>query len=154
MREISDKFKTRLGPSEFRLDGQTGTYIESPVCLTGCLGFLESQLGKEEKRKTLGGFARPPKAEPCLLVLGSVNPHRAFSPSRQKIEREMSTTSAERQRRHRARKRRGLVLARAEVPDRIVEALVDQGLLRETQATDARAIGQALVEATSKNVTV
>ena len=64
------------------------------------------------------------------------------------------TPSAERQRRHRERKRRGLVLARAEVPDRIVEALVDQGLLRETQATDARAIGQALVEATSKNVTV
>ena len=66
----------------------------------------------------------------------------------------MSTTSAERQRRRRERKRLGLVLARAEVPDRLVEALVDQGLLREDQATDARAIGQALVEATSKNVTV
>ena len=66
----------------------------------------------------------------------------------------MSTTSAERQRRRRERKRLGLVLARAEVPDRLVEALVDQGLLREAQATDARAIGQALVEATSKNVTV
>jgi len=65
----------------------------------------------------------------------------------------MSTTSAERQRRHRERKRRGLVLARAEVPDRIVEALVDQGLLRETQATDARAIGQALVDATLKRIT-
>ena len=61
--------------------------------------------------------------------------------------------AAKRQRRHRERKRRGLVLARAEVPDRIVEALVDQGLLRETQATDARAIGKALVDVTEKSVT-
>ncbi len=59
----------------------------------------------------------------------------------------------ERQRRHRERKRRGLVLARAEVPDRIVEALVDQGLLREAQATDASAIGKALVDVTEKSVT-
>ncbi len=64
------------------------------------------------------------------------------------------TSAAKRQRRHRERKRRGLVLARAEVPDRIVEALVDQGLLREDQASDARAIGQALVDATENNVTV
>ncbi len=63
------------------------------------------------------------------------------------------TPAAERQRRHRARKRRGLVLARAEVPDRIVEALVDQGLLPEAQATDPRAIGKALVNATEKSVT-
>ncbi len=61
--------------------------------------------------------------------------------------------AAERQRRHRDRKRRGLLLARAEVPDRIVEALVDQGLLWEAQATDARAIGKALVDATEKCVT-
>ena len=61
--------------------------------------------------------------------------------------------AAERQRRHRERKRRRLVLARAEVPDRIVEALVNQGLLREAQATDARAIGKALVDATENSVT-
>jgi len=59
----------------------------------------------------------------------------------------------ERQRKCRERKRRGLVLARAEVPDRIVEALVDQGVLPEAQATDARAIGQALVEVAENNVT-
>ena len=63
------------------------------------------------------------------------------------------TPAAERQRRHRERKRRGLVLAHAEVPDRIVEALVNKGLLREAQATDARAIGKALVDATEKSVT-
>ena len=61
--------------------------------------------------------------------------------------------ATERQRRHRERKRRGLVLARAEVPDRIIEALVDQGVLPEAQATDARAIGKALVDVTEKSVT-
>ena len=63
------------------------------------------------------------------------------------------TPAAERQRRYRERKRRGLVLAQAEVPDRIVEALVDQGLLREAQATDARAIGKALVDIAENSVT-
>ncbi len=61
--------------------------------------------------------------------------------------------AAERQRRRRERKRRGLVLARAEVPDRIVEALVEKGVLQEAQATDARAIGKALVDVTEKCVT-
>ncbi len=61
--------------------------------------------------------------------------------------------AAKRQRRRRARKRRGLVLAHAEVPDRIIEALVDQGVLREAQATDARAIGKALVDVAEKSVT-
>ncbi len=61
--------------------------------------------------------------------------------------------AARRQRQHRERKRRGLVLAHAEVPDRIVEALVDQGLLREAQATDPRAIGKVLVDVTEKSVT-
>ncbi len=65
----------------------------------------------------------------------------------------MPTTPAERQRQRRERKRRGLVLAHAEVPDRIVEALVDQGLLRAAQATDARAIGKALVDVAKKSVT-
>ena len=59
----------------------------------------------------------------------------------------------ERQRRCRERKRRGLVLARAEVPDRIVEALVEQGVLPADEATDARSIGQALVDVTEKIVT-
>ncbi len=63
------------------------------------------------------------------------------------------TPAAERQRRRRERKRRGLVLARAEVPDRIIEALVDQGMLRESQATDPRAIGKALVDVAKNSVT-
>jgi len=60
----------------------------------------------------------------------------------------------ERQRRCRERKRRRLRLARAEVPDRVVEALVDQGVLREAQATDPRAIGKALVEVAENSVTL
>ena len=63
------------------------------------------------------------------------------------------TPAAERQRRHRERKRRRLLLARAEVPDQIIEALVDQGLLREAQATDPFAIGRALVDVAKKSVT-
>ena len=63
-------------------------------------------------------------------------------------------SAAKRQRRCRERKRRGLVLARAEVPDRIIEALVNQGMLRESQATDPRAIGEALVVVAEKSVTV
>ena len=61
--------------------------------------------------------------------------------------------AAKRQRRCRERKRRGLVLVRAEVPDRIIEALVNQGMLRESQATDPRAIGKALVDVAGKSVT-
>ncbi len=60
------------------------------------------------------------------------------------------TPDKERQRRCRERKRRGLVLARAEVPDRVVEALVEKGVLPEAQATDARAIGKALVDVAEK----
>ena len=63
------------------------------------------------------------------------------------------TSAAERQRRRRDRKRRGLLLARAEVPDQIVEALVDQGVLQEAQATDPYAIGEALVDVAKKCVT-
>ncbi len=66
---------------------------------------------------------------------------------------EHRSPAAERQHRRRERKRRGLVLARAEVPDRLVEALVDQGVLPEAQAADPRAIGKALVDVTEKNVT-
>ena len=64
-----------------------------------------------------------------------------------------ATSAAERQRRCRERKRRGLVLARAEVPDQLVEALVAQGVLPEAQATDEHAIGKALVDVTEKSVT-
>ncbi len=63
------------------------------------------------------------------------------------------TPARERQRRCRERKRRGLVLAHAEVPDQLVEALVEQGVLPEDEATDARAIGEALVAVTEKSVT-
>ncbi len=45
------------------------------------------------------------------------------APESGRVTSHAPTSAAERQRRHRERKRRGLVLAHAEVPDRIVEAL-------------------------------
>ena len=61
--------------------------------------------------------------------------------------------AAKRQRRHRERKRRGLVLAHAEVPAEVVEALVDHGLLPKGQATEPARLGEALVEVTKKTAT-
>ncbi len=63
------------------------------------------------------------------------------------------TPAAKRQRRYRARLRRGSVFARAEVPAEVVEALVDRGLLPKGQATEPARLGEALVEVTKKTVT-
>ncbi len=63
------------------------------------------------------------------------------------------TPAAERQRRHRARQRQGMRYMNGDVPDWLVEALVNQGVLREAQATDPRAIGKALVDVAKKSVT-
>ncbi len=60
------------------------------------------------------------------------------------------TLAAERQRRYRARLRRGSVFARAEVPAEVVEALVDRGLLPKGEATEPARLGEALVEVTKK----
>lgn len=54
--------------------------------------------------------------------------------------------AAVRTRRWRRRQRDGLLLATAEVPGRLVERLIDAGLLAEADAGDRVAIGQALVE--------
>ena len=61
--------------------------------------------------------------------------------------------AAVRQRRHRERQRQGMRYMNGDVPDWLVEAFVDQGLLREAQATDPRAIGKVLVDIAKKNVT-
>ncbi len=66
---------------------------------------------------------------------------------------ESPSPAAERQRRYRARLRRGSVFARAEVPAEVVEALVDRGLLPKGQATEPARLGEALVEVTKKTVT-
>ncbi len=62
-RHVSDSLKTCQ-------DKQTWAYKALSVCV--CRS--ETPLGRKEKKKTLGGFTRPPKAEPYLLVLGSGPP--------------------------------------------------------------------------------
>ncbi len=61
--------------------------------------------------------------------------------------RPLPSTSTERQRRCRQRRRKGLQYAVADVPLRLAEGLVEAGLLREQDATDPRALGTALVNA-------
>ena len=59
-------------------------------------------------------------------------------------------TLAQRQRRLRYRRKHDLLLARAEVPAALAEALIDAGLLSEEAASDAHALGDALVTAAKR----
>ncbi len=59
-------------------------------------------------------------------------------------------TSAERQRRLRYRRKHDLLLAQAEVPAALAEALIDAGLLSEKGASDPQALGGALVAAAER----
>jgi hypothetical protein len=54
-------------------------------------------------------------------------------------------SSAERQRRLRYRRKHDLILAQAEMPVSLAEALIDAGLLFEEDASDPQALGDALV---------
>ena len=47
------------------------------------------------------------------------------------------TAAAERQRRYRTRRRRGVVVSHAEVPVQLMDALINDGDLTETDTTDA-----------------
>ena len=55
--------------------------------------------------------------------------------------------AAERQRRYRRRRKRGLSVAMAEVPIQVVEALVGRGFLAEDEVSDPRCLGAALARA-------
>ena len=59
-------------------------------------------------------------------------------------------TDAERQRRYRYRQRHDLLLARAEVPTALVEALIDAELLSEEDASDPQVLGDALVASANR----
>ncbi len=61
-------------------------------------------------------------------------------------------TDAERQRRFRYRRKHDLLLAQAEVPAALAEALIDAGLLSEEAASDPQALGGALVAAAERLV--
>ena len=59
-------------------------------------------------------------------------------------------TDAERQRRCRYRRKHDLLLAQAEVPAALAEALIDAGLLSEEAASDPQELGGALVAAAQR----
>ncbi len=59
-------------------------------------------------------------------------------------------TSAERQRRLRYRGKHDLLLAKAEVPMLVADALIDADLLSEEGASDPQALGGALVAAAER----
>ncbi len=59
-------------------------------------------------------------------------------------------TPAERQQRFRRRQKLGLLLATAEVPLALAEALIEAGLLPEDHATDPEHLGEALVTASKE----
>ncbi len=61
-----------------------------------------------------------------------------------------SATSAERQRRLRYRRKHDLLLAKAEVPMLVADALIDADLLSEEGASDPQALGGALVAAAER----
>ena len=56
-------------------------------------------------------------------------------------------TAAQRQQRFRRRQKLGLLLATAEIPLALAEALIEAGLLSEDHATDPDRLGEALVTA-------
>ncbi len=60
------------------------------------------------------------------------------------------TPGARRQRRFRCRRKHDLLLAKAEVPMLMAEALIDADLLSEEDASDPQALGGALVEAAER----
>lgn len=61
--------------------------------------------------------------------------------------RTLPSPEARRQRRYRQRQRDALLYAVADVPLRLAERLVEEGLLEQQEAEEPRALGTALVNA-------
>ncbi len=60
------------------------------------------------------------------------------------------TPAAERQRRHRARRKRGAFMAQVEVTGEMITALVDQGDVDEANSSNLDRVGEAIVAATRR----
>ncbi len=63
-----------------------------------------------------------------------------------------SSPAAERQRRHRARRRHGVFVARVLVTCEMVQALVDQGDLDEANSSDLDCVGKAITAAARRGL--
>ncbi len=62
------------------------------------------------------------------------------------------TSAAERQRRHRERRRHGVFVARVLVTCEMVQALVDQGDVDEANSTDLDCVGEAVTAAARRGL--
>ncbi len=62
------------------------------------------------------------------------------------------TPAAERQRRHRERRRRGTFMAQVEVTGEMIEALVDQGDVDEANSSDLERVGKAIAAAARRDL--
>ncbi len=62
------------------------------------------------------------------------------------------TAAAERQRRHRERRRAGIFVARVLVTCEIVQALVDQGDVDEAKSSDLDCVGKAIAAAARRGL--
>ncbi len=62
------------------------------------------------------------------------------------------TPAAERQRRHRARRKQGRFVVPVEVTCEMVEALVDRGDLDETNSADPDHVGEAIAAAARRDL--
>ncbi len=63
-----------------------------------------------------------------------------------------TTPAAERQRRHRERRRQGVFVARVLVTCEMVQALVDQGDMDETNSSDLDCVGNAITAAARRGL--
>ncbi len=62
------------------------------------------------------------------------------------------TPAAERQRRHRERRRAGIFVARVLVTFEMLEALIDQGDVNETNSSDLDCVGKAITAAARRGL--
>ncbi len=62
------------------------------------------------------------------------------------------TPAAERQRRHRERRRHGVFVVPVEVTGEIVEALIDQGDIDEANSSDLECVGKAITAAARRGL--
>ncbi len=62
------------------------------------------------------------------------------------------TPAAERQRRHRARRKQGRFVVPVEVTCEMITALVDQGDVDEVDSSDLDRVGEAIAEATRRGL--
>ncbi len=66
--------------------------------------------------------------------------------------RRSSSPAAERQRRHRQRRRHGVFVARVLVSYEMLEALIDQGDVDEANSTDPDFVGKAITAAARRGL--